>query len=54
MSYCRTRGELLLALWRDARFHNTIPTEMVEEFDQLEPETLAAERLKEVRSTVRR
>jgi hypothetical protein len=38
----------------DARFRSTIPAEMVEEFDQLEPETLATERLKEVRSADRR
>jgi hypothetical protein len=37
----------------DARFRNAIPAE-VEEFDQLEPETLAMERLKEVRSADRR
>ncbi len=52
--FCRTRGGRILVLWREARFRNTIPADMVEEFDQLEPETLAAERLKEVRSTDRR
>jgi hypothetical protein len=38
----------------DACFRNAIPAHMVEEFDQLEPETLAAERHKEVRSADRR